>query len=412
MKKLLFLLAAVGLLSIMVWPQLISYENRGERRFEVLSRPAKEIIVGVCWPFSVNQDGMADGLQLALDEINSKKLAGEYTIRLVVRDDEFNWRKGKNIAVEFADNPEMSAVLGYYDDVPAVKASSIFESSKLLHLIVGANNTAMTAHGFQYVVRTTLSSNKIAQSLARLSTTRGYKKIALIWEEDAYGEDLAYQYQVCINNLNAQVVYQWSYSHERSDFRLPANELKGVDADVIFFAGLEPLAGDFLRSARAVGLKTPIIGAFSDTPDMRKHAGKALEGSMYFDVYNVNSLTPENQQFVRAFRTRFCKNPDAWAAQGYDALHILAKAVKFTGSRNPLDLSYAIRYMDAWEGANGRYKFDSTGDLEQKPIFLKVFQRGTSVLIQGESVSSPDPGYGSGIPLCSDNRSQPCSPTR
>jgi hypothetical protein len=39
--------------------------------------------------------------------------------------------------------------------------------------------------------------------------------------------------------------------------------------------------------------------------------------------------------------------------------------------------------MDAWEGANGRYKFDSAGELEDKPIFLKVFQGGKSLLIQG-----------------------------
>ena len=80
----------------------------------------------------------------------------------------------------------------------------------------------------------------------------------------------------------------------------------------------------------------------------------------------------------------------AGAAQGYDALHILAKAVKFTGFRNPLDLPYAIRYMDVWEGANGRYKFDGTGELEDKPIFVKMFQRGVPVAIRGgEPVSNP-----------------------
>jgi branched-chain amino acid transport system substrate-binding protein len=85
-------------------------------------------------------------------------------------------------------------------------------------------------------------------------------------------------------------------------------------------------------------------------------------------MYNVDSASPENKSFVNKFRTRY-RRLDTWAAQGYGALHILAKAVKFTGSRNPLDLSYAIRYMDVWEGANGLYKFDGTGKLEDKPIF-------------------------------------------
>jgi branched-chain amino acid transport system substrate-binding protein len=266
MKKWLFFAVAVGLLAWVVWPHMRSFDQMGERRFDALSRPAKEVVVGVCWPFSVNQDGMADGLQLALEEINTRNLAGGYTLRLVMRDDAFDQQKEKRIAAEFANTPDMSAVIGYYDDAPAVRASLIFEASRLLHLITGANNTAMTSHGFQYIVRTILASDKIAQSLARMTVSRGHHRVAVLWEEDAYGEDLAYQYGAYLDNTNTQIVYQWSYSRERADFRLPVNELKGIDADVIFFAGLEPWAGDFLRSARGVGLTTPIVGAFSDTP--------------------------------------------------------------------------------------------------------------------------------------------------
>jgi branched-chain amino acid transport system substrate-binding protein len=102
---------------------------------------------------------------------------------------------------------------------------------------------------------------------------------------------------------------------------------------------------------------------------------------MFFDEYDVNSPSPENQAFVRRFRARFGRDPDTWAAQGYDALYILARAVRATGSSNPLDLAYSIRYMEAWEGANGRYKFDDQGELEDKPIYLDVYRNGKPVTI-------------------------------
>ena len=382
MKKIIFWVAAIGLLAFFMFTQCSSFEQKGLRRFEVLKNPSKDVVVGVCWPFSVNQDGMADGLQLALDEINAKNLAGGYTIRLIIRDDAFKSIRQKIIAREFVDNPEMSAVIGYYDDGPAIQASSIFESGRLLHLLIGANNTDMTSHGFNYINRTVLSSDRIAAKLAKLTTDHGYHKVAVLWEEDAYGEDLAYQYQVGLDQLNAQVVYQWSYSRKNVDFRLLVNELKMIDADMIFFSGIEPIAGDFLRAARKVGLKTPVLGAFNNTPEMRTHAGTAYEGAIFFSFYNVHSPTPENQLFVKKFFARYGRNPDTWAAQSYDALHILAKAIKFTGSRNPLDLSYAIRYSDAYEGANGRYKFDRAGNLEDKPLFLYKIQHGVPVLIQ------------------------------
>jgi branched-chain amino acid transport system substrate-binding protein len=332
---------------------------------------------------------MADGLQLARDEINAGGLAGGMPIRLIMREP-FSWEQSKQIAIEFCENPNMSAVLGYYDSSEAIKASTMYDPSRLLHLIVGANNTAMTTQGSQYIVRTVLSSDKSARSLAKLLVDRGRRKFALIWEEGPYGEDLAYQFRVKLDAVDGQLVYQWSYVRERADFRQPVNELKGVDADMIFFAGLEPWAGDFVRMARGVGIKTEIVGAFTDTPEMRARAGAGLEGTMYFDFYDVNSPASENQDFVRKFRARYGRNPDTWAAQGYDALRILAKAVQATGSRNPLDLSYAIRFMDPWEGANGRYKFDSRGELEDKPIFLKQFRHGMPMTIQ-QSLPSPAP---------------------
>ena len=400
MKKLLLPIFSLGLLAYALVPQWQSLDRMGERRSHILNGPQKEIVVGVCWPFSVNQDGMAEGLQLAQEEINAGGLAGGIPVRLVIRDNGLDWEKSKRIAVEFSNTPQMSAVLGYYDSSIAVKASTVYESSKLLHLIVGANSTSITTHGFNYVIRTIVSGNKIARSLARMTVDRGHKKVALIWEQGAYGEDLAYQYRISLDSLGAELVYESPYSHEHADFRLPVNELKGVDVDTIFFAGLEPWAGDFLRMARQVGLKTEIIGAFSDTPEMRARAGAAgLEGALFFDYYDVSSPTPENQMFVRRFRARFGRNPDTWAAQGYDALYILAKAVQATGSVNPLDLSYAIRFMEPWQGANGSYKFDEEGELQDKPIFLDAYRNGTPVIIdqshpipqvQSTSVTEPD----------------------
>ena len=182
MRTTLIVLVSAGLLAYALAPQWQSVDRMGERRLEALSHLPKELLVGVCWPFAMNHDGMAEGLQLAKEEINANGLAG-IPVRLILRDDAFDWEKIKDIALEFAATPQMSAVLGYYDDSAAIKASTICEPARMLNLIVGANATSMTARRFQYVVRTTLSSEKIARSLARMLVGRGYKKYALIWEE-------------------------------------------------------------------------------------------------------------------------------------------------------------------------------------------------------------------------------------
>lgn len=101
-----------------------------ERRFQALSHPAKEVLVEIYWPFSVNRDGMADGLALAHDEINAGGLAGDIPVRLILREGQ-SWEEAKQIAIEFSENPNLSAVLGYYDSSEAIKASMMYESQPI-----------------------------------------------------------------------------------------------------------------------------------------------------------------------------------------------------------------------------------------------------------------------------------------
>jgi branched-chain amino acid transport system substrate-binding protein len=272
------------------------------------------------------------------------------------------------------------AAIGYYDDKFAVQASPVFEECGLLH-IVGANNTYMTSHGFRYLIRAVQSSDKIGRALARLCLARGYQTYAIVAEEGAFGEDLAYQTVVELDAQNARVVYQVSYVAGKVDFRAIIDELKAASADVILFLGFEKEAGQFIKSARDLGLDTPIVASSTDTPQLHAIAGETLEGVMFYDDYNVDSPSPENRAFVTRFRRRFGENPRSYAPFGYDALHILAKAIETTGSTDSLSLAYAIRFMDRWEGVTGAYKFDATGEMEGQDLFLKVYRSGVPVLL-------------------------------
>jgi branched-chain amino acid transport system substrate-binding protein len=384
MKKALIL--ACLLLTPVLLTQFVSFRELRVQRQRIAGRASQEILVGVAWPFAANQDGMDEGLLLAQEEINAGSLRGKQ-IRLLLRDDQMDRERSRSIAIDFARNSRMTAAIGYYDDKFAVRASAIFEESGLLHIVAGANNTFMTTHGFRYLVRSVMASNRIGRSLAQMCIERGYRKFAIIAEDGAFGEDLAYQTGIELDARDARVIYQTFYVLGKVDFRETVDVLKEAGADVILILGLEAESAQFIKAARSLGLKTPIVGSFSDTPAMHAIAGPALEGAMFYEIYDVNSPTPENRAFVSAFRRRFGKDPQAYAAQGYDALRILAHAVETTGSTDPLDLAYSIRYMDRWEGANGPYKFDSTGELEEKQLFLKVYRGATPVVI---AASHPD----------------------
>jgi hypothetical protein len=45
--------------------------------------------------------------------------------------------------------------------------------------------------------------------------------------------------------------------------------------------------------------------------------------------------------------------------------------------------------MDPWEGANGRYKFDERGELEEKPLYIDIYRNGVPVTIYATSPEAP-----------------------
>ncbi len=374
----------VGFLCLLLAPfavsQFVSLRHFSELRAWVSGRSSQEVLVGACWPFETNQDGMSEGLGLAQEEINSRGIRGK-RIRLLLRDDHLDREESRSIAVDFARTPGMAATIGYYDDNFAVRASAIFEESRLLHIVIGANNTYMTGRGFRYLIRTVLPGALIGRKLARLCLERGYRKFASIAEDGPFGEDLAYQFETELDTADAQMVYKASYVRGKVDFRETVDALKATQADVIIFAGLEAEAAAFIKAARGMGLNTPIVGSFDDLPELHKVPEAVLEGVMFYSLYNVDSPSPENRAFVAKYRRRFGRAPGVYAAQGYDALRILAKAVETTGSTNSLDLSYAIRFMDRWEGVNGPYQFDSNGELKDKDLFLMAYHHGRAELI-------------------------------
>jgi branched-chain amino acid transport system substrate-binding protein len=194
----------------------------------------------------------------------------------------------------------------------------------------------------------------------------------MVWEGDAYGQDIAYQYRIAQDALGSELVYQAPYPAGRPDFRLAVNQLKGIKADVIMFSsGNDANTAAFLRQARRVGISTPILVACDRSSDFADLTGTALRNTTFIRLYNVAAATPQNRKFVAAFRARYGRLPDTSAVQGYDALRILAGAVRMSGTLNPLDLAFAVRYKPVWVGANGEYRFDGNGELKEKGLFTE-----------------------------------------
>lgn len=84
---------------------------------------------------------------------------------------------------------------------------------------------------------------------------------------------------------------------------------------------------------------------------------------------------------MSSFEARYGHLPDAWAAQGYDALCLLAYAMQEAESFDAHDLRQVLLAIEDWPGVTGSHTFDENGDVVDKPVVLQQAHAGAFVYL-------------------------------
>jgi ABC-type oligopeptide transport system substrate-binding subunit len=128
-----------------------------------------------------------------------------------------------------------------------------------------------------------------------------------------------------------------------------------------------------------------------DSPELYVIAGKASEGVLVPTIFRSNYPDKITQGFVKMFRERYELSPETWAAQGYDAVQLLAHAMKESSEVTSEQIAISLRYLTKWQGVTGSYSFfpennsDSVytkmpeGDIKGKEIYFKKMKDGQFV---------------------------------
>lgn len=110
-------------------------------------------------------------------------------------------------------------------------------------------------------------------------------------------------------------------------------------------------------------------------------------------IFDPNLPAVATLEFVKRFQTEYGAMPDMWAAQGYDAVRVLAYAMRETNSPVPIIVASAIRILQDWQGVTGSYVFTFDGDISGKKIFFKEFRRGKFEFMERDHDEKINPFY-------------------
>ncbi len=121
-------------------------------------------------------------------------------------------------------------------------------------------------------------------------------------------------------------------------------------------------------------MNMPLLGADGwDSPELWKLGGKALNNSYITNHFAIDNPATEVQKFATAYKTKFKVEPDALAALGYDAVYILADALRRAKTTDGEKLRDAIAQTKNFYGVTGKItNFDASRDAIKPAVILKL----------------------------------------
>ena len=343
-------------------------ENPAQERARYIEKSKGDVIIGVAAPWSSLEDKLWNGIEMARREINSSGGVLGRKIRIIKGDDEASVTKGLVVTQQFVENKDLVAVLGHYNSYVSISVSIIYQYYGILMLSPMSTSPKLTDRGFGLIFRYIPSDAAFGKKLADFSKKMGYKSMVIYHANDEYGKGLANAFEMQAEKDGIQILDRISYDSLSTprQFRKDLSYWKkNYYFDAIFLAGVTPQVAQFIREARDLGIMVPIVGGDGlDSPELLQIVGEERGNDIYVgSVFNPESSKEKVRKFVQKFKKIYGIIPDAAAAQGYDALMVLAYAIKRAGSTVPGKIADALHSIKNWMGVTENHTFNERGDV-------------------------------------------------
>ncbi len=351
-----------------------------------------DIVIGAVYPFSQKGAQFINGFNLAVDELNSRPdgVLGR-KFKPIFRDDESSPKKSKEIAVEFARNHDLVAVLGHNTSVPAISASIVYENSQIVFITQRATSDHLTEHGFKFVFRNMTENSIFAQKIVDyVKRDAKNKKILVLAMNDSYGKDLSTMFQAFAKDAGIVIVgpitfNPWETKIKESFLRY-ANFIEETKFDdvfnSIFVAASNPFASKVIKVLRDLNVTGNIYSSEGlDDHELIEIAGDDAENVIFCTVKTPSG--PKYEEFAARYRYKYGMEPDGWAAATYDSVHLLAYCMEKAGTTVPKTVAEVMHFMQDWPGVTGMHTFNSAGELlTEKPLAFKTVHEKELVFIE------------------------------
>lgn len=314
-----------------------------------------------------NKYGIAikNGFDLALEEVNKAGGVLGRPLAIAYEDSAGNKDQALNAARQLIGARKVPLILGPTLSNEMFAVGPVAVERKIP--IVGTSTTAngITAIG-PYVFRTSLpEADVIPVTLRTAKEKLGVKRVAVMYgHDDAFTKSAYDVMKGAIEKLGLETVATETFGSKDTDFSAQLTKIKALNPDAIVVSALVEAGAGILLAKKQLGIpdSVRVIGGNGlNSPQVPQVAGAAANGTLVGSPWFIDKQDEANKSFVARYQAKYNMAPDQFAAQAYDTLFIVAKAITAAGEANPQKIRDALGKV-THNGVMGPFSFTPDRD--------------------------------------------------
>ncbi|MDL2274847.1 ABC transporter substrate-binding protein [Desulfosarcina sp. OttesenSCG-928-G10] len=314
-----------------------------------------------------------NGVELAAQEINAGNGLSignkTYALELVFVDNGSDRSTASKNALSLISQDQVMAIVGPQSSDRAILVGEVANAFTTPMVTTWATAPEVTRNR-PFVFRMTVMYGIQAKAITDFAVKEWKaSKAAVIYDEvssDPSGMTKAFRQ--AFEKENSVVAIE-GHRPSDTDFSRQLQAVINSDADFLYIPDYHKDALAIVKQARQMGWKKPIAGSNTwSLLDLATQCGTACNGVVVTGNFAAGGADGKAEDFVENYRKKYSLPPDEVAALNYDAIYLVAHALKNTGGLSGNLLTDRVRLRDqiaatqAFEGVAGTLGFLGTGD--------------------------------------------------
>ena len=324
-----------------------------------------------------------NGARLAIEDLNAKGISiggAKVKFELVAEDDAADPKQGAAAAQKLVDG-KVNGVIGHLNSGTSIPASKIYSDAGIPQISPSATNPKFTRQGYKTTFRVVADDVHLGGTLGRyaVKTMKG-KNIAVIDDRTAYGQGVADEFEKAVKAAGGTIVGREFTNDKATDFMPILTTLKGKKPDVVFFGGMDAVAGPMLKQMKSLGVSAKFMGGDGIcTGELSKLAGDAMADGQVVcaEAGGVEGAQKKAMDdFGVRYQKRFNDDVKLYAPYVYDAVNLMADAMVKAKSSDPAKYLPVLAKTTGYKGVTGTISFDDKGDVKNGALTLYTYKGG------------------------------------